>query len=1023
MNLFETRRASSPPLRRAPAGFVRPVFARIARVVAGVAAGIAWNAAQAAESLAWRAEAAVSAALVLTAAAGALVAWWWRMRRAPSTGPNSAQGSEVEARFDLVLENAPVALALISIESGEQLAANSRARALFGVAANAPLPGTDTLYEDPDDRGRLMKRLRSDGQVRDLEVWLRPMGTTSNARRRVIVNCDPVRYGTRPVLLTSFTDVTERFDAEAALASSNHFLNTLIQSAPVAVYSVDLEGRLTSWNAQAHVMYGWHAIEVLGRRPPTVPPAREAEFEAILADAGRGQGLQGVELERVRRDGSRLMIRASTAVIRGPAGESQGFVAFAHDVTHEKELESQYQMVLHRSFDGFWVRGGDGTILDVNDAYCSMLGYTRDEIVGRNVRDLIVGTVWDASTVQNAPRGAFESLHLTKGGDVIPLEASLNYVDAHGGRFYAFFRDIRERKAAQLRLEASEQRLRSLMARSSDALTVLDGDLRFIFVSPPVEAMLGYEPADLIGTSKIDHVHSEDAADLLTIYRRVLLEPGAVQRAEYRFRHKSGAWRNMETIFTNAMNEAAIGGVISNSRDVTLRRRAEEKVRALAMYDPLTGLPNRVLLADHTRQTIARAERAGRMVGFMFLDIDRFKNVNDSLGHTVGDEILKALTERLRGAIREGDVVARLGGDEFVIVLPDVKSPRACSKVAEKIIANASEPFTSGGHELYISTSIGISLYPEDGADPEALLKHADTAMYQAKEAGRNCFRFFSTEMTRAAEARLFIENDLRRALKTDELVLYFQPQFELGREDGARLIGLEALVRWRHPERGLLGPNEFIPVAEETGLIVPLGEWVLRHACRQAADWKLTGLTVPGMVVNVSTLQLHQTDLPAAVRTVLAETGLSAADLELEITESAFMHHEDHALATLDELHHLGVGLTIDDFGTGYSSLAYLKRMPVDKLKIDRIFVRDLGPHAGINSDDDAIVRATIALAKSLGLRVLGEGVENERQLNKLLQHGCREMQGFYFGQPLTAMEAAALIAHPHSHQGHRAA
>ncbi|HEY4373417.1 MAG TPA: EAL domain-containing protein [Burkholderiales bacterium] len=998
---------------------------RLGSLAATIAAACAAEPTFAAPEAAWPRAAAFGAGLLLAAAAGAGVSWWaLRRRKVRPAASAVAPCSEIEARFNLVLENAPVALALVSIDSGEQFAANSRARALFGVTANAPLPSTDTLYEDPEDRGRLMKRLRSDGEVRDLELWLRPMGAAGSVRRRVIVNCDPVRYGTRPVLLTSFTDVTERFDAEAALASSNQFLNTLIQSAPVAVYSVDLEGRLTSWNAQAQAMFGWHAIEVLGRRPPTVPVARQAEFEAIVADAGRGQGLQGVELERMRRDGSSLMIRVSTAVIRGAGGEPQGFVAFAHDITHEKELESQYQMMLHRSFDGFWVHSGEGTILDVNDAYCRMLGYARDELIGCNVREIVVGTMWDNATVQNTPRGVFESQHRTKGGDVVPLEASLNYVEAHGGRFYAFFRDMRERKAAQQRLEASEQRLRSLMARSSDALTVLDGDLRFIFVSPPVEAMLGYEPADLIGTRKLDHIHPDDAADVTTIYRRVMAEPGAVQRAEFRFRHKSGVWRNMETIFTNAVNDPAIGGVICNARDITLRRRAEEKVRALAMYDPLTGLPNRVLLADHTRQTIARAERAGRMVGFMFLDIDRFKNINDSLGHTVGDELLKALTERLRSATREGDVVARLGGDEFVIVLPDVKSPRACSKVAEKIIASASEPFVSGGHELYLSTSIGISLYPEDGADPEALLKHADTAMYQAKEAGRNCFRFFSTEMTRAAEARLFIENDLRRALKMDELVLYFQPQFEVGRDDGMRLIGLEALVRWRHPERGLLGPAEFIPVAEETGLIVPLGEWVLRHACGQAADWKRTGLTVPEMVVNVSTLQLHQTDLPGAVRDVLAETGLAAADLELEITESAFMHHEEHAMATLDELHHLGVGLTIDDFGTGYSSLAYLKRMPVDKLKIDRIFVRDLGsPTSSANSDDDAIVRATIALAKSLGLRVLGEGVENERQLNKLLQHGCRELQGFYFGQPLTAMEAAALIAHPHTQQGNRAA
>jgi len=969
--------------------------------------------------------------LAIAAALATVGALWLLRGRGRSTAKAKALPSdgaqaghlETEARFNLMLEAAPVALALISIESGEQLAANGRARALFGVAPHAPLPGIDTLYEDAEDRGRLMKRLRGDGQVRDLELWIKPAAQPgsgpASGRRRVIINVDPVRYGARPVLLMSFTDVTERFDAEASLTSSNQFLNALIQSAPLAVYSVDLEGRLTSWNAQAQTMYGWHAIEVLGRRPPTVPPAFEAQFEKILADAAAGRGLAGVELERVRRDASRILIRATTAVIRDPSGAPQGFVVFAHDITHEKELESQYQIMLHRSFDGFWVRDADGIILDVNDAYCRLVGRTREEVIGHHAGEFVMNEIWSRDSVGRMPGVPFENLHRVKDGEPIALEASLNYVPEHGGRFYAFFRDIRERKAAQGRLEASENRLRSLMARSSDALTVQDAGMRFIFVSPPVEAMLGYQPQELTGTQALDHVHPDDAGDLAVIYQRVLAEPGSVQRAEFRFRHKSGTWRNMETIFTNASADPAIGGVISNARDITLRRRAEEKARSLAMYDSLTGLPNRVLLADHTRQTIARAERAGRMVGFMFLDIDRFKNINDSLGHAVGDEVLKSLTERLRGAVREGDVVARLGGDEFVIVLPDVKSPRACSKVAEKILASASEPFTSAGHELYVSTSIGISLYPEDGADPEALLKHADTAMYQAKEAGRNCFRFFSTEMTRAAEARLFIENDLRRALKADELVLYFQPQFDFGREEGRRLSGLEALVRWRHPERGLLGPNEFIPVAEETGLIVPLGEWVLRHACQQAAGWKRTGLSVPEMVVNVSTLQLHQTDLVAAIRNVLEETGLEAADLELEITESAFMHQEQHSLATLDELHRLGVGLTIDDFGTGYSSLAYLKRMPVDKLKIDRVFVRDLTN----NSDDDAIVRATIALSKSLGLRVLAEGVENERQLARLLQHGCREVQGFYFGQPLTAMETAALIAHPNAAAANRAA
>jgi diguanylate cyclase (GGDEF)-like protein len=429
--------------------------------------------------------------------------------------------------------------------------------------------------------------------------------------------------------------------------------------------------------------------------------------------------------------------------------------------------------------------------------------------------------------------------------------------------------------------------------------------------------------------------------------------------------------------------------------------QAERHVRHLAYNDTLTGLPNRVMFMDHLGQRITRANDHGQQLAVLFLDLDRFKYVNDTLGHDIGDRLLASVARRIKHSIRGGDCVARFGGDEFTVALDDIISPSAASAAAQKIIRALTAPFEIDGHDIYISTSIGISVFPGDGGEANALLKHADTAMYRAKKNGSG-YDFYESGMEATLSAHVQLENALRRALERDELTVYFQPKADVV---SGRLIGSEALVRWNHPQRGLVSPAEFIPVAEETGMIVPIGEWVLRSSCEQVKAWLDAGLPVHPVAVNLSGLQLKRRDFVDEVAVILKQTGLPPALLELEITESVLMEQAKETLVTLQQLKDLGVSLAIDDFGTGYSSLSYLKRFPVDTLKVDRAFVSD----ADSNPDDAAIVSAIVALAHSLRLTVVAEGVETQSQKNFLAQVGCDFIQGYLLAQPLPAEVFAA--------------
>ena len=434
--------------------------------------------------------------------------------------------------------------------------------------------------------------------------------------------------------------------------------------------------------------------------------------------------------------------------------------------------------------------------------------------------------------------------------------------------------------------------------------------------------------------------------------------------------------------------------------EIAERRNAEIRLNHLAHHDPLTSLPNRLMFHEQLRHSLSLAARNRRQLAVLFIDLDRFKEVNDTLGHAVGDELLVAVTQRLVAHLRTADTLARLGGDEFICVIEDLKDSYEAQRVADKLIELLSQAFTIREHELFVAASIGICLYPGDGEDVDTLVRNADTAMYQAKAHGRSRSHFYTAEMTREAQERSHMDNLLRRAIEAGELSVHYQIKVDMSGQP----VGAEALLRWNNPELGNVSPVRFIPLAEETGFIVPLGEWVLRQTCAQMMAWRATGVIMPKVSVNLSVKQIERSDVVDMVHRVLAETGLEATALELEITESVIMNMED-ALAILEGLNDLGVQLAIDDFGTGYSSLAYLKMLPIDTLKIDRAFIIGIGQNTG----DEAIIRAIIALARSLKLDTVAEGVDSDHQVGFLRAHGCEKIQGFLFGKPQPADEFAA--------------
>jgi len=668
-------------------------------------------------------------------------------------------------------------------------------------------------------------------------------------------------------------------------------------------------------------------------------------------------------------------------------------------------LAKHYDYLTRYANDIILLADEQGNIVEANDRAAAAYGYTRKELLGINARRLrteeSVASLEDDWRRSGSEGGLYQTIHRRRDGSSFPVEISGHMVQVKDGVFYqAVIRDISERRQA----EATMRLYTSVFETTGEAVVITDAAQCIVAVNPAFTEITGYGKREVIGqTPRVLNSGRHDKAFYEGMWA-FLIETGRWQ-GEIWNRRKDGQiypeWLSISAVYDAGCRVTNYVAIFS---DISERKSAEERISFLAQHDALTGLPNRALMQDRLAQALAAAQRAGDRVALMLIDLDRFKNVNDSLGHPAGDQLLQGVAKRLQDSVRKSDTVARLGGDEFVVILPKVAEAEDAAHVAEKMLHSLAGSFDLCGHDIHITPSIGVCIYPDDGADIDSLIRNADTAMYQAKDNGRNGYQFFTQAMNGRVLERLTMETDLRSALARDEFVLHYQPQVDL---KSGHVIGVEALVRWNSRKLGMVSPARFIPVAEESGLIIPLGEWILRSACAQRRRWEEQGIPHFPVSVNVSSLQFRDRGFDRIVAGALREAGLTPALLDLELTESAVMHHGEETVGMLQRLKTLGVALSIDDFGTGYSSLAYLKRFPIDRLKIDQSFVRDIMSDA----NDMAIVKAIIALGHSLGLRVIAEGVETADQYGLLKTYDCDECQGYLIGRPAAAEELYAFL------------
>ena len=646
----------------------------------------------------------------------------------------------------------------------------------------------------------------------------------------------------------------------------------------------------------------------------------------------------------------------------------------------------------------------DGTIHFVNSAYCRYFGRSAEELVGQSFMSLIPEEDLEstrqhiASLSAERPLASHEHRVIRADGEIRwQLWTDRAILDENGRitEFQSVGEDITEHKDAAEKLLLA----REVFVHSDEMIAVTDSSATIIDVNPSFCGRTGYTREEMLGRNmRMLQLQRHDHR-LYENHEPVLLTTGAWQ-GEIHGRSKSGeTFTCLMTVNAVRNEEGEPTHFVHLSTDISRLKEVEAQLRQLALFDPLTGLANRDLLHDRLQQALYESARDQTQAALILLDLDNFKDINDTLGHPSGDRVLSQVGERLRERTRHSDTVARMGGDEFIIVLRNVADSECVAVVAQEIVASLSRPFVLEDRKVYLTVSLGIALYPLDGRDKDELIRKADTAMYHAKGGGKNRYQFFTAEMNRRVQERLALQTDLRRALEQNEFVVYYQPKINL---ETSEVTGVEALVRWQKPDNGLVPPAVFIPLAEETGLIVPIGERVLQLASSQVKAWQRQGIPLLPVAVNLSAIQLREEGLAATVRNLLRESGLEPDALELEITESALMQESEKAIAILKTLRETGIQITMDDFGTGYSSLSYLKRFPICCLKIDRTFIAEVMS----NSDDAEIIRAIIAMAHRLRLRVVAEGVETAEQLAFLRQEGCDEAQGYYFARPMPADE-----------------
>lgn len=690
-----------------------------------------------------------------------------------------------------------------------------------------------------------------------------------------------------------------------------------------------------------------------------------------------------------------------------------------HHIAERKRMEEQLrqrEQYLRTLLDNFpffvWLKDEHGRLLAANTEFARVarVGSTA-ELEGRTEfeffpRDLAEQYFEDDRAVMAARKPKqTEELYTDEHGERRWMEVwkSPLIVDDRVVGTVGFSRDITERRQAEAALAMREREFRTLVENSTDSVARYGRDFRRLYVNPAFAAYVGGGKAALIGTMPSECPGGPNAA-LFEQNLAKVFDSGQELEFELRAPDKDGRELcSLVRLTPEFGRDGEVESILAVGRDITELHAVRQKIHQMAFYDPLTGLPNRALFNDRLRQMIADASWHDQLAGVMMIDMDRFKAVNDTMGHTVGDELLRQAAARLAACVRSYDTVARLGGDEFAILLPDVRAGSDLGRIAGKMLAAFDERFLLDGKEVFVSCSIGIALYPDDSIEPGDLVKYADSAMYFAKRSGRNNFRFYSKELTATARERLTLESELRRAAERNELELHYQPKVLL---QNGMIVGSEALLRWRHPQRGMVRPDQFIGIAEDTGMIVEIGKWVLREACRTASEWNGDSRPLHKVAINLSARQFQSPDLANTVARILAETGCRPEWIELEITESLLLDESDKTLDMLSELRSIGISIAIDDFGTGYSALSYLARFPIDTLKIDKSFIQSVAT----DSYRAELVKAILSIARCLRQEVVAEGVETAEQAAFLEAHGCQVAQGFLYSKPLPKEEAAAL-------------
>jgi diguanylate cyclase (GGDEF)-like protein/PAS domain S-box-containing protein len=793
-----------------------------------------------------------------------------------------------------------------------------------------------------------------------------------------------------------------------------------LYASPDLVTTLDLDGRFTSWNAGCEQLYGWRAEEMLGRSAHTyIPEDYHPQFELILGALARGEHVPPVETVRRTRDGRDVVVSLRVMPLRDAAGAVTGGLAVGRDITLEvsqrhqiEQARSHLRARLDHSAVPHATISTTGTLSYVNQAFCDLLGVDIEQVMHRPAID--VGPYErrerNAEILAEFLAGRREELvenrsWLRPDGTTIHYTAHCSAIRSPEQELIGIavtLQDITEQVAADEALRAAEARWRSLALNATDVGLLVEPDGTITFVSDATQRQFGYSPEDVVGRRIWDFLHPDDVGHVRAAWDDVASATGERLTVEARGRHAEGHWTWTAGTIVNLLDDPDVAALVVNVVDISARKAAEDRLGELSQTDPLTGVANRTLLLDRAARALERCPEAARPVGMLVLDVDDFGGVNAALGHAAADLVLVAVGQLLGGALGPLDTLARIGGDRFAVLVDEVASEAALHELAASLQTLLLGGDDERGTSVPLTASVGLAVRAE--GDAHALLAAAETAVRTAKTRGRGGIEAFSTRRGASAHERREAAVALRRAISHDELVVHYQPVIELG--TGAT-VGAEALVRWQHPSRGLVGPGEFIELAEETGLILPLGREVLRKACAAAAQWPAHRGRRLHVAVNLSLRQLAEPGVVEAVRRAVSDSGLDPSRLVLEVTETAVTHDVASTTETLTALRDVGVGVAIDDFGTGYSSLTYLRAFPVTAVKVDRSFVSRLQS----DGDDDAIVSFVVTLAARIGVDCIAEGVEHQSQARRLAELGCGFAQGFLWARPLPEEELLAWL------------